>query len=326
LRQRQARPWLLLCGLCCTSASRSITSGDHDPASMPAVDAALSPDRASAAGTGGPDAELGTGGGPPATGGSQGATGGAAGTPDASPDLSPADTAPSPADAAITGGLCTAGDCRALAGNFDGFLYDHPCSDGGRGFDCAGPMCVGGTSTHTQAFAIKGDPGKVYELTFKVRGIVEAKNYQDGKRRATGLDPGATGGDLWYEGGTAPLSTYNSYELHVTPKVAGAPNDYFLNSRDGSTENHQSWALNYSATIKVQGGGTITFRAFDSNCRHIMNCGPGVGSTTSKCVPRTLDLSGAVPPAPASFVQPPKNAQGATGQWLFIDVTSVRSL
>jgi hypothetical protein len=275
LRHRQARPWLLLCGLCCTTASRSITSGDHDPASMRPV--AARP------------------------------------------------TAISPADAAMNG-LCVAGDCRTLAGDFDGFLYDHPCSDGGRGFDCAGPRCVDGTSTHTQAFAIKGDPGKVYELTFEVRGVVEAKNYQDGKRRATGLDPGARGGDLWYEGGTAPLSTYNSYELHVTPAVAGAPNDYFLNSRDGSRENHQSWALNYSATIKVQGGGTITFRAFDSNCRHITNCGPGVGTTTTKCVPRTLDLSGAVPPAPASFGQPPRNAQGATGQWLFIDVTSARSL
>src|SRR2546428_744551 len=83
----------------------------------------------------------------------------------------------------------------------------------------------------------------------------------------------SSGGDQWYEGGTVPRSTYNSYELHVTPALAGAANDYFLNARDGSRENHTTWALDYRAVIKVQGGGTITFLSFDSNCRHIMNCG-----------------------------------------------------
>ena len=56
-----------------------------------------------------------------------------------------------------------------------------------------------------------------------------------------------------------------------------------------------------------------------------MNCGPGGGS--NMCLaPRTLDLTTAVPPAPANFVQPPKNAQGATGQWFFIDVTDGKAL
>jgi hypothetical protein len=176
-----------------------------------------------------------------------------------------------------------------------------------------------------QVFAIKGEAGKVYQVTFRVKGIVEAKNYSGGRRRAMGLDPGNAGGDQWYEGGEAPNSTYNTYELHVTPKVAGAPNDYFLNARDGSGEDHSSWALNYMASIKVPGGGTLTFRSFDSNCRQIMNCGPGGGSNMCRA-PRTLDLTGSVPPPPGNFVQPPKNAQNATGQWVFIDVTDVKAL
>jgi hypothetical protein len=225
------------------------------------------------------------------------------------------------------GALCTAGDCRAIVGDFDGFLYSHPCGDRGTGFDCLGSMCSGGSSTRKQSFTIKGDAAKTYELTFTVRGIVEPKNYSGGKRRATGLDASNTGGDMWYEGGTAPRSTYNTYELHVTPKVAGAPNDYFLNARDGSTEGHESYALNYMATIKVQGGGTIDFASFDANCRQIMNCGPGRGTTATGCrAPRTLNLTASVPPAPSSFVQPPRNAQSAPGQWIFIDVTDVKAL
>jgi hypothetical protein len=218
-----------------------------------------------------------------------------------------------------------AGDCRPLVGNFDGFLYSHPCGDEGTGYDCLGSMCTGGASTRTQAFMIKGDPAVTYELTFRVRGVVEAKNYSGGRRRAQGLDPGANGGDQWYEGGTAPNSTYNTYELHITPRVEGAPNDYFLNARDGSGEDHSSWALNYLASIKVKGGGTINFRSFDSNCRQIMNCGPGGGSNVC-AAPRVLNVTGAIPPPPASFVQPPKNSQNAPGQWVFIDVLDVKAL
>jgi hypothetical protein len=225
------------------------------------------------------------------------------------------------------GALCTGGDCTAIVGNFDGFLYDHPCSDRGTGFDCLGSMCSGGTSTRTQTFTIKGEPDRVYELTIRVRGIVESKNYSGGKRRAMSLDGSNTGGDQWHEGGTAPNSTYNTYELHVMPKVAGAPNDYFLNSRDGSREGHESWALNYTATFKVQGGGTINWRSFDANCRQIMNCGAGVGSSSTGCrAPRALNLSDATPAVPGSFVQPPKNSQGAPGQWVHIDVTDVKAL
>ena len=190
-----------------------------------------------------------------------------------------------------------------------------------------GRCARGGASTRTRVFTIKGDADRVYEITFKVRGIVESKNYS-GRPAARGRPGGraAAAGTNGTRAAPRRSPPTTAYELHVTPKVAGAPNDYFLNSRDGSAENHTSWALNYSATIKVRGGGTITFRAFDSNCRHIMNCGPGVGSSTTVCEPRTLDLAGAVPPAPASFVQPPRNAQGATGQWLFIDVTAVKAL
>ncbi len=216
---------------------------------------------------------------------------------------------------------CVAGDCRDFVGDFDGYLFEYPCAAGG---GCSGEMCVMGQLTITQEFKVMGDPTKVYQVDFRIRGITESKNYEGGTRRSmTSLDAGAAGGDLWYEGGTAPLSSYSSYELHVMPAVPGAPNDYYLNARDGTDEHDgTTWALNYDASVKVNGGGTITFKTFDSNCSAIRNCGP---RGTSPCTPRTLDLSDAVPP-PASATQPILDANMTPVQWLHIDVTGVAVL
>ncbi len=224
-----------------------------------------------------------------------------------------------------------------VVGKLDGLLFTAPCSDGGTGFDCtngasvpapqSSPSCQSGAQKETvMNFPIGGEEGKTYNVTFKVYGIVEAKIYQNGMRRAQGApDPSNTGGDFWYVGGTAPPSTYNTYELHVTPPVAGEANDYFLNSRPDA-EGHSSWALNYSATIAVPAKGNVKFRVFDSNCRQIMNCGPGAGSSTC-AAPRTIDLGSTDPKPPAGFMQPWSGGapNGAKGQWLFIDVTKVEA-
>lgn len=217
-------------------------------------------------------------------------------------------------------GPCNAGNCSDFTGNFDGFLFQYPCAPGN---GCSGQMCVMNALTITQEFKLKGDAGKVYRVDFRVRGVTESKNYEGGTRRSTmPIDPGPTGGDLWYEGGTAPVSSYSSYELHVTPPVAGAPNDYYLNARDGTGEHDgTTWALDYAASVKVNGGGTITFKTFDSNCSAIMNCGP---KGASGCTPRTLSLSDAVPPSSAT--QPILDANMKSVQWLHIDVTRVEAL
>lgn len=225
----------------------------------------------------------------------------------------------------------------SIVGKLDGFLFVAPCSDAGTGFDCLNstavpppqnsPTCSNQMPKTTSIdFPIGGATGKIYDVTLHVYGIAEAKNYQGGVRRdGNNMNASATGGDFWYVGGTAPNSTYNTYEFHVTPAVAGAvANDYFLNARNGTGETHESWGLNYTATFPVTGGGKLNFRIYDSNCRQIKNCGPGVGSSTCK-EPRTIDLSAADPRPPASFTQPFVGGapDGATGQWIYIDVTGV---
>jgi hypothetical protein len=255
----------------------------------------------------------GSGGAAGGTGGAGGATGGSGG--------SGGSAGPSIAD---------------VVGKLDGFLFAAPCGDGGTGYDCLNSAAVPAPQnspscqnqqpkTTSMDFAIGGEAGKIYDVTVHVYGVVESKNYQGGTRRdGNNMNASSTGGDFWYEGGTAPNSTYNTYEFHVTPKVDGAKNDYFLNSRNGSGEGHESWALNYTATFPVTGGGKLNFTVFDSNCRQIMNCGPGTGS--SNCAaPRQLDLSATDPKPPGSFTQPFVGGapNGATGQWVFLDVTAV---
>ena len=185
------------------------------------------------------------------------------------------------------GGVCQGGDCTSIVGEFDGYMFVYPCTTSAAGcMACPADKKL----TITREFKVNGDSSKVYQVDFNVKGVVESKNYTGGIRRSTmPLDASATGGDLWYEGGTFAESTYSTYELHVLPKVAGAPNDYYLNARDGTDEHDgTSWGANYSASVKVNGGGTITFRTYDSNCSAISN-------TRS----RTFDLSDTVPPPPA---------------------------
>jgi hypothetical protein len=221
------------------------------------------------------------------------------------------------------------GSLLGIVGAFDGFLFTAPCGDGGTGYDCLNTGCTNGSPKTTMMdFPIGGTPGVKYNVTVRVKGVVEAKNYSGCTRAVTGnLVYDANGGNLWCSGGTIPDSTYNSYEINVFSQASGgtAMGGYRLNARDGTSEGHQSWPLNYEATFTVIGGGRIQWRVFDSNCRQIMNCGPGAGSSTCMS-PVTINLAGATPAAPTSFMQPFRGT-GATasayGQWVFIDVTNV---
>jgi len=240
------------------------------------------------------------------SGGGTGGTGGASGT-------------------AGTGG----GSLLGIVGAFDGFLFTAPCGDGGTGYDCLNTGCTNGSpKTVMMDFAIGGTPGTNYDVTVNIKGVVEAKNYSGCTRTVTGaLVFNANGGDLWCSGGTVPDSTYNSYEINVFSAATGgtAIGNYRLNARDGTSEAHQSWPLNETKTFRVVGGGRIQWRVYDSNCRQIMNCGPGTGSSTC-AAPVTLSLASAMPPAPTSFMQPFRGTgttANAYGQWVFIDVTNV---
>jgi hypothetical protein len=126
---------------------------------------------------------------------------------------------------------------------------------------------------------------------------------------------------------SGPSFDYNTYELDVSPAVSGAANVYFLNAvttdqnphANGSPTTHLTFDIDYSATIKVPGGGKVTLKVTDSNCTQVQNCGPTSGNTCQ--APRTVSLAGSMPAAP-SFAQPLSTGK-YYGQWLFFDITSV---
>ena len=286
-------------------------------------------------GTGGSTGTGGTGtgtGGSTGTGGTGTGTGGSTGTGGVG-----GGAAGAKGTGGVGGGAGGAADLTAVAASFDGQLLQFPCGASHSGYDCDNVGCTNGAVTHTTTYPIKGTTGAIYSLTFNVRGVVEAYAYVGGTRAAgtASVSQRATNGGLFCSGGTQEPANngndYNTYELDVSPAVAGETNVYYLNSVISSENPHSSTAtqhltfdINYNATIKVTGGGTLTFKTYDSNCKEVQNCGPTQGNQCQ--APRTVSLAGVTPAAPTSFTQPFQMPTGAYGQWVFFDVTSVTAL
>jgi hypothetical protein len=308
------------------------------------------PDAGPTPGTGGSSSGSGGTGGSAGSGGSAGTgggagsdgsagTGGAGGSGGGRMDARPASVPDSGGgvvrDAPVsTGGLCTAGDCRASVGGLDGFLIDESCQGPRMGSDCIGVWCASGMRNQMRQFQLVGpaaDASKTFAITVRVRGVAECKSYSGGMRRVAAHQGRGDLHDQWYVGGTPVGITsgnpWNSQELHVTPPVAGEANDYYMNACGmGQGESHFTYKLDYTSTIKVQGGGTITYRKVDNNCRMIANCGTEESGTGSCAQSHTVEVTGAVPPPPPGFTQPLTNTQGARGQFIFIDVQDVKQL
>ena len=219
----------------------------------------------------------------------------------------------------------------SVAAAWDGQLVEFPCGSSGSGYDCANLGCVNNMATKTTMWTMAGTSGSVYSVTFNVRGIVEAYSYVGGTRDGGSITSNL---DLFQRGGMAQSSggsnyDYNTYELDVSPGVTGEANVYFLNSvsaaegphASNSPTQHLTFPINYTKTIKVMGNSVITLKVFDSNCTLVQNCGPTMGNTCA--APRTVSLSGVMPAAPSSFMQPFQMPTGKYGQWVFFDVTDV---
>src|SRR5581483_1138729 len=140
----------------------------------------------------------------------------------------------------------------------------------------------------TETFTLGGTAGTMYNMTFTVRGIAEAKYYMGGTRDAGNNDPpnadDPAGIDTFYRGG-APINQefYNVYKLIVRDAGGAEVNHYYLNSMPKANvayENHRTFPIHYSKTIPVPGGGQVVLFSSDANCRAVNNCGAGPTSTT----------------------------------------------
>ena len=242
---------------------------------------------------------------------------------------------------AAGGGAGGGASIAAVVGSLDGALMLHDCAKASTdGYDCPniGP-CTNNQVTKTSTFPISGTTGQTYNMTFHVYGVVEPYNYVGGTRAAGDNTSVTTDPDLFQTGGMPQPANgngydYNTYEMDVYPAGSGmTPDTYFLNSVDlnenphtnTTTTQHATFPISYMQTVKIYGGGMITFTTFDSNCVQVMNCGTKAQNTGNNCSSHfTVPLTGAMPQPPASFTQPYTSGSGEQyGQWVFIDVTSV---
>ncbi len=133
--------------------------------------------------------------------------------------------------------------------------------------------------------------GTTYDVTLRIRGVIEPKSYD-----------GGTEGDGWNQDGVPADDTANIYALLVTDP----PATYYVNS--GTTRlgtELYAEAIDFEMTIAAATGATVTLRAESLDALQIRN----------------IDANGSpivvpdIPPAPGAF----------DGQFVQMDVVSVQS-
>lgn len=146
----------------------------------------------------------------------------------------------------------TAGSCGQALTVFNGLSWLLPCLGSVSTNVCS---CA---ATQSDSYAVGGDPGTVYDVVFRVRGIVEEVSYSGGTAYGT------TGNVQKDATGHSP-SNYNVYRLDVSDP----PASYFLNN--GTTDTTAAEAVDYEVEIPIRGGATITLYANSVDTREIKN-------------------------------------------------------
>jgi hypothetical protein len=157
-----------------------------------------------------------------------------------------------------------AADAPASPGaELNGYRWQFPCKqkmpDKPReGADCDSGLVTGDPFKTDNFKAVKnfgGEKGKKYSVTLRFRGVVEPMMYKNGK-----MD-----GDLFYIGGEPNNKTYNIYKIEVSSPAS----HYYLNRQD--KVGHRIFTIDYTKTIRIDGGATVTLSGDGQNGRLISN-------------------------------------------------------
>ncbi|NUO50393.1 MAG: hypothetical protein HOV80_16180 [Polyangiaceae bacterium] len=175
-------------------------------------------------------------------------------------------TTVSPASSSSTG--AGGQDPLSIAAEIDGYRIELPCENADPQAYNPGDTCAWDPALADQTGdpdwelkievdkVIGGDPNTVYDVEMRFRGVSEPKNYQDGTVVA----------DHFYIGGTEVLNDYNVYSITV-----GDPAQvYYLNRNEAAT-GHYMIQLDYTVTIPMRGGTTVTIGMYDHNTQAIAN-------------------------------------------------------
>lgn len=180
---------------------------------------------------------------------------------------------------------CASSECVPIASQFTGLRWELPCLAPGSEKSCSTPGLTIKTAT------IGGQPGVTYDVRMRFRGVVETEGYSGGS------NDGA-----YFQIGGAPIEDgWNIYKL----EISAPPQTYFLNRGKGGLR--YCFPIDYSATVQMAGGATVTMTAdpVDGATEEIVNVG-------QNGKPIVID---GIPPAPKAF----------DGQFIQVDVTSVQA-
>ena len=157
----------------------------------------------------------------------------------------------------------SAADDKAPAAELDGFRWSFPSADPmsaklKKGAVCRSALVKGDpnkTDNFTEQRSFGGEKGKRYRVTLRFRGVAEPMLYKNGKKD----------GDYFYIGGEPNNRGYNIYKL----AVSSPESHYYLNRCD--RVGHDVFTVDYTATIEIDGGATLTLSGDGQNGKMIAN-------------------------------------------------------
>ncbi len=138
----------------------------------------------------------------------------------------------------------SAGNLSQTASQLDGFRIEIPCIDHFEPNDC---HTLPADAAISRTLTFGGIPGTTYEVTLRMRGLIEAKPITGGS------------GDSWFVVGGTPND--NAHETALELSVASPVQRYFFNSHE--VVGDVLYNIDYMAKIQVAGGSTLTFIAND---------------------------------------------------------------
>jgi hypothetical protein len=172
-----------------------------------------------------------------------------------------------------------------VAAVLDGFVMKQPCvsQSGPRACrthaEAACPVdadpTLSGARPLDETLTFGGEHGRMYDVTLRVQGVVESKVY------ANGTDVSELPTDGFQRAGTAD-NAKNQRSLFAL-RVASPPATYFFNALGRDAMRRSVFAVDYEASLTIQGGTALHAWIADPNCEAIRNCGDPDDATG--CVP-----------------------------------------
>jgi hypothetical protein len=161
--------------------------------------------------------------------------------------------------------------------NLKGWRYENKCGyvDGHSITDgtCnSGEICFPSSQkarfTEHKSIAIGGTPGQVYDVTLRIRGALEPRDYPQNCTRLPGAPENTVGVLTNCDGFANKLAvTFNVFEL----KIPDPPAVYYMNGVPVHPP-HRVDPIDQTFGIKVTGGTTLEFTFDDLNGGEIRNC------------------------------------------------------